>query len=122
MSQTIEPRYVLAVADAAATSLYFQEKLGFEEWKVVGENDWRFVRRGTINIHLGTCPGEVLAADNGNHSWFAYWFVEDADALYNEWKASGAIFGAHIKTQPWGIRDFQIKTPDGHRIVVGQAV
>jgi predicted enzyme related to lactoylglutathione lyase len=122
MSQAIEPRYVLAVPDAAATSLYFQEKLGFEEWKAVGQNDWRFVRRGPINIHLGTCPGEVLAEDNGNHSWFAYWFVENADELYNEWKASGAIISVPIKSQPWGIRDFQIKTPDGHRIVVGQAI
>ena len=116
------PWHVLAVESAAVTSLYFQEKCGFEEFRAVGENDWRFLRRNDCFLMLGTCAGETPAGETGNHSYFAYWHADDVDALHQEWLEKGALIDARPVSKPWGMREFGLRTPDGHRIVVGQEI
>ena len=55
-----------------------------------------------------------------DHSWFAYVHVDDAAALYKEYQGRNVTFWHPIGDKPWGMREFAIVTPDGHRIAFGQ--
>lgn len=122
MARLSDPWHVLAVKSAARTSEYFQTKLGFEEFLKVDEDGWRFVRRDSCVIMLGTCPDDVDARETGCHSYFAYWHVDDPDALFEEWSASGAMLMGEPTDKEWGMREFGVTTPDGHRIMVGKSI
>jgi uncharacterized glyoxalase superfamily protein PhnB len=46
----------------------------------------------------------------------AYLIVEGIDQLYEDVRARGAEVMSAPATEPWGLREFGIRTPDGHRI------
>jgi uncharacterized glyoxalase superfamily protein PhnB len=71
---------------------------------------------------LGECPDEKPASELGNHSYIAYLLVEGVDRLYEEVSARGAEVISQPATQPWGLREFSIRTPDGHRIRFGEPI
>ena len=68
---------------------------------------------------LGECPDERPASELGNHSYVAYVTVDDIDPLYTELKDRGAIISSLPASKPWGMREFGVRTPDGHRIQFG---
>ena len=120
-NQVINARTVLAVNDLAVSAAYFIDKLGFErDFAVPG---WAFLSFGNFQVILGEWPDAMPARDTGDHSFVAYARVRDVDALYADLKARGAIFGEEPPhTLPWGMREFLVVTPDGHRIRYGQTV
>ena len=71
---------------------------------------------------LGECPDEVPASETNNHSYFAHVLVEDVDALLEQMRSRGATFIQEVATKPWGLREFGIVTPDGHRVMFGQEI
>ncbi|MBL8183728.1 MAG: VOC family protein [Blastocatellia bacterium] len=116
--KVIHTRHVLAVKDLAVSAAYFVDKLGFErDFTAPG---WEFLSFGIFKVMLGECSDAMWAHETGDHSWFAHALVENVDEVYDEFRERGAEMISTIKTQPWGIRDFCVKTPDGHRIVFGQ--
>ena len=46
--------------------------------------------------------------------------MSDAAALYAEYRAAGAEFIQPLADKPWGMREFGVRTVDGHRIMFGQ--
>ncbi len=52
----------------------------------------------------------------------AYWNVEGVDDPYREFVAKGALVSSKPTNKPWGLREFGLSTPDGHRIVCGEAI
>jgi uncharacterized glyoxalase superfamily protein PhnB len=46
--------------------------------------------------------------------------VSDATALFAEYQAAGAEFTQTLADKPWGMREFGVRTIDGHRIMFGQ--
>ncbi len=71
---------------------------------------------------IGDCPGIKSAGEVGDHSYFAYITVDHVDELYSEIVDKGAEPVSTVSTKPWGLHEFGIKTPDGHRIIFGQVV
>ncbi len=120
MSEILTSTFVLAVADLEASRQYYVEKLGFvEDLRVDG---WSFLSRGACRLRLGDCPGIKPMADAPDHSWFAYLHVRDAQQLYAEFVRNGVEIWHALADKPWGMREFAIVTPDGHRIVFGETV
>ena len=116
----VHTRHVLAVKDLAVETDYYLEKLGFDrDFTVPG---WEFLSFGDFKVMLGECYEEMTAEATGNHSWYAHVLVENIDAVYEELLGREAKILSPIANQPWGIRDFSVVTPDGHRIVYGQLV
>lgn len=114
----IQTRHVLAVKDLTVSARYFLETLGFtRDFTVEG---WEFLSLGNFKVMLGECPDEVHASETGNHSYFAHILVEDVDSLFQTYQQRAAQFLFHVRDQPWGLREFGVKTPDGHRMVFGQ--
>ena len=66
------------------------------------------------------CPDAIPPAELGDHSYFAYFVVDDADAEFERAKAADVEIIKPIRTEIWRMREFGIRTVDGHRIMFGQ--
>jgi len=71
---------------------------------------------------LGECSGAIPASVLGDHAYFAYWEVDNIDALYKEFSDKGANMRHPPTDKPWGMREFPLQTIDGHRITFGQTL
>ncbi len=120
MFKVSKTQHVLAVNDLDASEEYFTEKLGFTLNSRIG--GWLFLSRDHFHLMVGHCEREVPARETNNHSWFAYVNCEGVDELYNEYKERGVDFTQRIANKPWGLREFGVVTPEGHRIVFGQEI
>ena len=49
-------------------------------------------------------------------------FVDDADATYEKYRAAGAEIVDELKTQPWGLRGFTVRDPDGNLVAITHEV
>jgi uncharacterized glyoxalase superfamily protein PhnB len=83
---------------------------------------WEFLSFGDFKLMLGECADQMTAEESGDHSWFAHVIVENVDDVYREFIDRGATILSPIADKPWDVREFIVKTPDGHRIVFGQAI
>lgn len=119
MPDILASTFVLAVNDLEASRLYYIDKLGFvEDLSVDG---WSFLSRGACKLRLGHCPDAMPMSQAQDHSWFAYLHVQDAAGLYQELAMNGVEIWHKLADKPWGMREFAIVTPDGHRIVFGES-
>ena len=120
MSDIVASTFVLAVNDLEASRRFYIEQLGFEETLRV--DGWSFLQRGACRLRMGDCPDAQPMSRCQDHSWFAYLHVHDAKTLYRELQSNKVEIWHALADQPWGMREFAIVTPDGHRSVFGEAL
>ena len=72
-------------------------------------------------VMLGECPNDLHRSEIGCHNYFAYLRVDDVDTYYAQVKRAGVQLDA-LEDKPWGMREFGLKTPEGHRIRIGQVI
>jgi len=121
VAKIVNSRCVLAVRDLAVSTRYYVDVLGFREDPIRADG-WSFLSRDAFRVMLGECVDERPAGELANHSYFAYWNVEGVDDLYREFQAKGALISSPPSNKPWGLREFGLSTPDGHRIVCGETL
>lgn len=107
MIENITP--ILRVEDLAVSERYYCDVLGFtlewtDPWMIGVSRDGRGVM--LCKQHQGN-PGTWL--------WIG---VEDADALYAEVSAKGAVIRDAPQNFAWGY-EFQVQDPDGHVLRFG---
>ncbi|MCS7033955.1 MAG: VOC family protein, partial [Phycisphaerae bacterium] len=118
MPEVFASTHVLAVCDLNASVRFYVDKLDFvEELRVEG---WSFLRRGACRLRLGHCPDAQPISEVPDHSWFAYLHVHDAEGLYRDCLIKQVEIWHPLLVKPWGMREFGIVTPDGHKIVFGE--
>ncbi len=112
---------MLAVPDLDGSVDYYTRVLGMAiDFTAPG---WAFLSRGSFRLMLGECSDAIPAHDTGDHSYFAYVTVEGGiDDLFSEVVGNGATLIQHLSDKPWGLREFGVRTPDGHRIMFGQEI
>jgi hypothetical protein len=76
------------------------------------------VLRGDVEFHVQIRRGEIGPAREDIET-DAYVRLADADALFAEYQQSGVTMFREICDEDYGMRDFCIETPDGHRIAFG---
>jgi uncharacterized glyoxalase superfamily protein PhnB len=111
-------RYVIAVPNLRRSSEYYRDMLDFEIIETL-DHGWRFLRRDSCFIMAGECPGALSPAALGDHSYFAYLEVDDAERQYSSLLRRGADFIKPLRAEPWGMDEFGLRTIDGHRIMFG---
>lgn len=111
--------YVLAVPDLANSGAFYRDALGFTVHEI-GDPGWRLFKRDECRIMAGECPDAMPAQELGDHSYFAYFVVADVDAEYERVTHYGAELIKPLRDEPWGMREFGLRTIDGHRIMIGQ--
>ena len=118
MSEITKVRFVLAVLDLKRSTDYYRSVLGMTvDFEAHG---WSFLSRGSFRVMLGECTDAIPPEKLGDHSYYGYVTVNDVDALYGEYQQSGAQFTQSLADKPWGMREFGIRTADGHRLMFGQ--
>lgn len=115
------PRYVIAVHDLERSASFYRDVLGFEV-REIGDPGWRFFLRDECFIMAGECSDAIPPQDLGDHSYFAYLIVDDIDSFHDELKGKGASIIYTLQDKPWGMREFGIRTIDGHRIMFGRPI
>ena len=70
--------YVIAVRDLHEAASYYRDVLGFSI-KEIGDDGWRLFERDGCRIMAGHCPDSIPARELGDHSYFAYIVVDDAE-------------------------------------------
>jgi uncharacterized glyoxalase superfamily protein PhnB len=105
---------VLHVKDMSAALAYYRDKLGFKvtfSWK----EPPRYVclRLDDVSIHLNS----YVPPEGASHVAI---FCTGVDALYEQFVARGVTIIDPIKDEPYGMREFAVSDPDGHRLVFGQ--
>jgi len=100
---------ILCVKDLPASMDYYVQKLGFEKlWDWGDPPTFGCVRRGKVQIFFcENCQGQP-------GMWMSI-FLDDVDALYEEYKKSGAIIIKEPENYPWETREMLVEDLDGHR-------
>ncbi len=121
MTTVQRARSVLAVQDLERARRFYIDVLGFTEDRISAFG-WAFLSKDAFHVMLGECRDEVPASATGNHSWFIHLLVDDVDGYHRDVRARGAEVLAPPTDRAYGLREFTICTPDGHRIMVGQSI
>lgn len=111
---------VLAVQDLDRSGDWYRDVLGCE-LDDPDPGNWRFCRAGDVIFMLGRCPDDPPAGELGAHSYVAYLRVEDVDAFHARAVAADAEVLKPPTDEPWGMREMGLRSPDGHRFMLGQA-
>ncbi|MFY9224424.1 MAG: VOC family protein [Blastocatellia bacterium] len=120
MSKIIQNHHVLAVPNKEISSDFFINILGFE--KVFDNDGWIFVQKDNCLIMLGECTDAIAPSNLGDHNYFCYLVVDDADQYFEEIKSKGGQLISTISDKPWQMREFGVRSPDGYRIMIGHNI
>ena len=125
-------RTMLAVNDPDETISFYENVLGFKLVARMAHEDgakpfWFEVGRDNVELMFTYDephehgPGEEHSHDPALNGAL-YLNVDDADAYFTEVKASGATFEQAPVTQPYGMRDFSLRDPNGYLLIFGSPV
>ncbi len=121
--EATQPRWGIApyfiVDDVVATANYYRDKLGFRYDRFWGEPaSFCMVCRNGVVVMLsqleatgGMRPNRVADPEGG--AWDAYIWVDNADALFAEFKSKAVKITRDICDQPYGCRDFDVEDCNG---------
>jgi uncharacterized glyoxalase superfamily protein PhnB len=122
MHRIVDSRSVLAVRNLEESTKFYMDVLGFRRDFGDGSDGWSFLSKDNFKLMLGECADEIPASELGDHSYFVYLLVEGLDELHRELSARGVQVISEPANEPWGLREFGIRTPDGHRIRFGEPI
>ncbi len=71
------------------------------------------VRSTSVRLSLPVLS-TIPPAELGDHSYFAYVLADPIAPLYTELTARGVQLIKTLRNEPWGMREFGIRTVDGH--------
>ena len=121
MTMIVRARSVLAVQNLEQSARYYLDTLGFTEDEIHAAG-WRFLSLDGFHVMLGECRDEVAAAQTGNHAWFIHLLVEHVDDYFAEISGRGAEILTPPTDREYGLREFTVRTPDGHRLMIGEEI
>lgn len=119
MATILQNHYVLAVHDLQRSARFFED-LGFQITS--RPEGWIFVKKDNCMVMLGECRDDLPPAELGSHNYFGYLRVDDAASFFAELAGKGVKLLSHLADKPWGMREFGIESPEGHRIMIGQTI
>lgn len=104
---------ILNVRNFAASLDYYVNKLGFtKRWDWGEPPTFGCVARDKAAIFL--CEGS-----QGQPGTWMMIFVDDVDALYDEYRSRGANVLQPPTNMPWRTREMNVEDTDGHRLRFG---
>lgn len=111
---------VLPVDDLAQAMEFYRHQLGFEETFTWGDPPYyAIVKRGPgVSIHLS----EREDMREKIQPRMVYVFVEDVDALYEEYRGRGLPMFSPPEDQDYGMREFEVRDGSGHFLTFGQGI
>jgi catechol 2,3-dioxygenase-like lactoylglutathione lyase family enzyme len=114
LSTVIQPKLVRGIpvfptTDLAATARFYSDVLGFTV--IATYDEYLVVARDEIQLHFWLTANADLADDTACRI-----DVVGIDALYAEMKASEAEEPSELRSQPWGMTEFQMIDNEGNAL------
>ncbi len=107
----------LEVEDLAPAAAFLRDLLGFEVEVDEPGMGLMLLRRDAVGLAL------VRSATPGvNATTTAYIDVTGVDELHEQCAARGARIVTELTDHPWGLRDFVVEMPGGHRLALGERI
>ena len=117
MTEFLSCRPNLEVEDLGPAAAFLREVLGFEVEVDEPEMGLLLLRRDAVGLAL------VRSATPGvNSTTTAYIGVTGVDDLHEQCAAHGARIVTRLADHPWGLRDFVVEMPGGHRLALGERI
>lgn len=117
MIEFLSCRPNLEVVDLGPAAAFLREVLGFEVEVDEPGMGLMLLRRDAVGLAL------VRSADPGvNSTTAAYLGVTGVDDLHERCVAGGARVVTGLADHPWGLRDFVVEMPGGHRLALGERI
>ena len=116
---------VLLVADVQKAAAYFRDALGFNIPRFWGDPPtFTIASRDGLEVMLNQVGAADVFRPNGDYDgrFDAYFWVRDADALHAEFASHGADIVCPPSDEPYGMREFQVRDPDGHLLAFGHDI
>ena len=115
---------ILLVVDVVASANYYRDKVGFAINGLWGEPpSFCILERDGYSLMLSCADNEEAIRPHYKvveNMWNVYFWVNDAEATYQELKERGATIDYELCDQPYGCREFGIQDLDGYDIAFGQ--
>ncbi len=114
---------VLPVADMMASLTYWRDRLGFRAGVHGDPADFAILARDDVRFMIAQVPDGAVPVPNWRLKsglWNAYVWVDDARALFEEFRAAGAHIDYELHEKPYGVLEFGIQDLDDHDIAFGQ--
>jgi catechol 2,3-dioxygenase-like lactoylglutathione lyase family enzyme len=106
---------VLEVSDVPRAIAYYRDVFGLTP-------SWMWEDRiGGVHTDHNSIEIYLSRAERPSPSRLAV-FVDDADAGHHKYRTAGAEIIDDPKTQPWGLRGFTVRDPDGNLIDIAHEV
>ena len=117
MTEFLSCRPNLEVSELAPAAAFLRDVLGFEVEVDEPEMGLMLLRRDAAGLAL------VRSASPGiNATTAAYIGVTGVDDLHARCAARGAPVVTRLTDHPWGLRDFVVEMPGGHRLALGERI
>ena len=117
---------VLLVRDVVAAANHYRDAMGFSFDRFWGEPpSFVILNRDACYLMLKQADDAAHVVPNWTVSdklWDVYFWVDDADAVYEEFQRRGAAIDYTIYNAPHGCREFGTQDLDGHDLGFGQVL
>jgi predicted enzyme related to lactoylglutathione lyase len=117
VSEFLSCRPNLEVDDLAPAAAFLRDVLGFEVEVDEPDMGLMLLRRDAVGLAL------VRSATPGvNATAAAYIGVTGVGDLHERCAARGVPIVSALTDHPWGLRDFVVEVPGGHRLALGERI
>jgi catechol 2,3-dioxygenase-like lactoylglutathione lyase family enzyme len=105
----------LFVSDVQAATAFYRDVIGMQVHAAFPD--------GSFAMLGGHGDAEVaLVQHEDPPQGEAYLYVRGVEALLRRCEAAGFEITRALTAQPWGLRDFVVRDPDGHLIGIGERI
>lgn len=111
------------VPNVAQIGAYYRDVLGFSCEYAAGEPpEFAIHSRGgsAIMFRRVTDPALITPNEKQGGTWDVFFWVTDVDALYRELSLKGAAVVYAPVVQPYGMKEFAIRDPNGYVLGFGE--
>jgi catechol 2,3-dioxygenase-like lactoylglutathione lyase family enzyme len=111
------------VPDVSAAGAYYRDVLGFTcEYEAGSPPEFGVYSRSGSPLMFRRVPESTTISPNEqqNGTWDVFFWVDDVDALYAELTLTGATIVYAPVVQPYGMKEFAVRDPNGYVLGFGQ--
>ena len=111
------------VPNVAASGAYYQSVLGFQcEYSAGDPPEFALYSRSGSGVMLRRVPELHLISPNEKQggTWDVFFWVDNVEGLYEELTHAGATAVYPPTVQPYGMKEFAVRDPNGYVLGFGQ--
>jgi catechol 2,3-dioxygenase-like lactoylglutathione lyase family enzyme len=111
------------VPDVASIGIYYGDVLGFAcEYSAGNPPEFAIYSRdgSPIMFRRSQDPALIFPNESQGGTWDVFFWVSDVEALHGELTENGAVLVYPPTIQPYGMKEFAVRDPNGYVLGFGQ--